>query len=586
MFAHRFSSRLWTFSIGSFVSLALIAGMPALAGAADPPDLILHHGKFVTVDREFSIREAIAIRGEQIVALGTNDEVLATKGEATRLVDLAGKMVLPGLIDSHVHATGAAMHEFDHPVPDMETIADVLAYIKSRAAALPAGSWISVRQVFITRLKEQRYPTRVELDAVAPNHPVVFSTGPDAMLNSLALAESGIDKSFEVTGAGIVEKDPVTGEPTGLLRSCSRYVKSKSSGRQASDTEQNDRLAALLADYNSVGLTCVADRNASAGGIGQYQQLRADGRLTVRMMISHGVDGSGKLPAVQEKIREVARHPLRKPDPLLRIVGIKCFLDGGMLTGSAYMREPWGVSEIYLITDPMYRGVLMIEPENLNQMVQTAVDEGLQFTAHSVGDGAVHTLLAAYENANKSTPVRPTRPCITHCNFMSREAIEQMARLGVVADIQPAWLYLDARTLSAQFGNDRLRYFQPLRTLFEQNVIAGGGSDHMQKIGSLRSINPYNPFLGMWVTVTRQARWFEGQLHAEEALSREQAIRFYTMNNAHVVFLEDKIGSLEPGKLADLIVVDRDLLTCPVDDIQSTQVLATYLSGKQVYARP
>jgi predicted amidohydrolase YtcJ len=586
MFAHRFSSRLWTTSIGSFVSLALLAGMPALADAAEPPDLILHHGKIVTVDREFSIREAIAIRGEQIVAVGTSDEVLATKGEATRLVDLAGKMVLPGLIDSHVHATGAAMHEFDHPVPDMETIADVLVYIKSRAAALPAGSWISVRQVFITRLKEQRYPTRAELDGVAPKHPVVFSTGPDAMLNSLALAESGIDKDFEVTGAGIVEKDPATGEPTGLLRSCSRYVKSKSSGKQASETEQLDRLAALLADYNSVGLTCVADRNASPGGIGQYQKLRADQRLTVRMMISHGVDGSGKAAAVQEKIREVARHPLRKPDPLLRIVGIKCFLDGGMLTGSAYMREPWGVSEIYLISDPMYRGVLMIEPENLNQIVQTAVDEGLQFTAHSVGDGAVHTLLAAYENANKTTPVRPTRPCITHCNFMSREAIEQMAQLGVVADIQPAWLYLDARTLTAQFGNDRLRYFQPLRTLFERNVIAGGGSDHMQKVGSLRSINPYNPFLGMWVTVTREARWFEGQLHPEEALSREQAIRFYTQNNAHVVFLEDKIGSLEPGKLADLIVVDRDLLTCPVDDIRSTQVLATYLGGKRVYAKP
>ncbi|MCU0877671.1 MAG: amidohydrolase [Pirellulaceae bacterium] len=586
MLAHRFSLCFWLAPIGSLLSLALLAGIQAFASAAEPPDLILHHGKIVTVDREFSIREAIAIRGEQIVAVGTSEEILATKGEATKLVDLGGKMVLPGLIDSHVHATGAAMHEFDHPVPEMETIADVLAYIKSRAAALPAGTWISVRQVFITRLREQRYPTRAELDAVAPNHPVMFSTGPDAMLNSLALAESGIDKNFEVAGAGYVEKDAATGEPTGLLRSCSRYVKSKSSGRQASDKEQLDRLSALLVDYNSVGLTCVADRNASAGGIGQYQKLRADGRLTVRMMISHGVDGSGKLSAVQEKIREVARHPLRKPDPLLRIVGIKCFLDGGMLTGSAYMREPWGVSEIYLITDPVYRGVLMIEPDNLNLIVQSAVDEGLQFTAHSVGDGAVHTLLAAYENANKTTPVRPTRPCITHCNFMSREAIEQMAKLGVVADIQPAWLYLDARTLTAQFGNDRLRYFQPLRTLFEQNVIAGGGSDHMQKIGSLRSINPYNPFLGMWVTVTRQARWFEGQLHAEEALSREQAIRFYTMNNAYVVFLEDKIGSLEPGKLADLIVVDRDLLTCPIDDIRSTQVLATFLSGKQIYAKP
>ena len=257
-----------------------------------------------------------------------------------------------------------------------------------------------------------------------------------------------------------------------------------------------------------------------------------------------------------------------------------------MLTGSAYMRQPWGLSDIYLIRDPEYRGVRMIEPERLNEAVKIAVDNGLQFTAHSVGDGAVHTLLDAYEEANKTTPVRPTRPCITHCNFMSREAIEQMARLGVVADIQPAWLYLDARTLSAQFGDERLRYFQPLKTIFENGVIAGGGSDHMQKIGSLRSINPYNPFLGIWTTITRRARLFDGQLHPEEALSREQAIRFYTANNAYLLFLEQQVGTLEPGKLADLIVLDRDLLTCPVDDIKDAQVVSTYVGGKQVHPLP
>jgi predicted amidohydrolase YtcJ len=554
--------------------------------AAQPPDLILHHGKIVTVDPAFSIAEAIAVRGERIVVVGKNDEVLASKGDATKLVDLGGKTVLPGLIDSHVHPSGAAMHEFDHPIPEMETIADVLAYIKSRAAALPEGSWISVRQVFITRLKEQRYPTKAELDAAAPNHPVVFSTGPDAMLNTLALAESGIDKNFQVTGAGYIEKDPESGEPTGLLRSCTRYVKSKSSGNSATKEEQLAGLEKLLRDYNSVGLTCVADRNASSGAIENFARLKADGRLSVRMMISHAVDGSGKLEAVQEAIAKVAQHPLRQPDNRLRIVGIKCFLDGGMLTGSAYMREPWGVSEIYLISDPQYRGVLMIEPDKLQMMVKTTVEAGLQFTAHSVGDGAVHTLLDAYEATNKTTPVLPTRPCITHCNFMSRESIEQMARLGVVADIQPAWLYLDARTLTAQFGQDRLRYFQPLKTIFEHKVIAGGGSDHMQKIGSLRSVNPYNPFLGMWVTLTRRAKWFDGQLHPEEALSREQAIRFYTTNNAYLVFLDDQIGSLEPGKLADLIVLDRDLLTCPVDDIKDTQVVATYVGGQQVHPRP
>src|SRR5207253_56586 len=197
-----------------------------------------------------------------------------------------------------------------------------------------------------------------------------------------------------------------------------------------------------------------------------------------------------------------------------------------MLTGSAYMREPWGVSKIYAIDDPEYRGVLFIPRDRLVPMVRAAAESGLQFTAHSVGDGAVHALLDAYEEVGKTTPLRKTRPCITHSNFMSREAVERCARLGVAVDVQPVWLYLDTRTLVAQFGYDRLRYFQPLQSLFEAGVVAGGGSDHMQKIGSLRSVNPYNPFLAMWVTITRRARWYEGRLHPEEALSREQALRF------------------------------------------------------------
>jgi predicted amidohydrolase YtcJ len=249
------------------------------------------------------------------------------------------------------------------------------------------------------------------------------------------------------------------------------------------------------------------------------------------------------------------------------------------------MRAPWGVSRIYSIDDPEYRGVLFIPRERLVPMVRAAVESGLQFTAHSVGDGAVHALLDAYEEVNKETPVAPTRPCITHSNFMSREAIETAARLGVVVDIQPAWLYLDTRTLAAQFGAERLRYFQPLKSLFEAGVIAGGGSDHMQKIGSLRSINPYNPFLGMWVAVSRRAKGYPGQLDPEQALTREQAIRFYTINNAHFLFLEDRIGSLEAGKQADFVVIDRDLLTCPEDAISETRALATYLDGKRVYKR-
>jgi predicted amidohydrolase YtcJ len=216
-------------------------------------------------------------------------------------------------------------------------------------------------------------------------------------------------------------------------------------------------------------------------------------------------------------------------------------------------------------------------------MVRAAVESGLQFTAHSVGDGTVQALLDAYEEVNRRTPVAPTRPCVTHSNFLSLEAIAQAARLGVVGDIQPAWLYLDTRTLAAQFDDRQLRYFQPLRSLFAAGVIAGGGSDHMQKIGSLRSINPYNPFLGKWVAVSRRANGYEGQLHPEEALTREQAIRFYTINNAQLLFLEGRIGSLEEGKQADFVVIDRDLLTCPEDEIRQVHALATHLDRKRVF---
>ncbi len=215
--------------------------------------------------RPLSIRQALAIKNDRLIAVGSDDEVLKHRGPGTTVVDLGGKTVIPGLIDSHTHPTGACMIEFDHPVPTMETVGDVLDYIRSRAAHVGEGDWIVVRQVFITRLKEQRYPTRAELDQAAPKNPVLFSTGPDASLNSMALSLSGIDKDFKPEGPGKVEKDPKTGEPTGILRNLTRYVKVKSTAtvRKATDEDQDQRLIELFKDYNAVGITAVIDRNAS-----------------------------------------------------------------------------------------------------------------------------------------------------------------------------------------------------------------------------------------------------------------------------------------------------------------------------------
>jgi predicted amidohydrolase YtcJ len=554
---------------------------------AEEADLIIYHGKLVTVDPQFAIQQAMAVKGDRILRVGRDAEVLKLRGQKTKVVDLGGKTVLPGLIDSHAHPGEASMTEFDHPIPDMETLQDVLDYIKSRARVLKPGEWIQVHQVFITRLKEQRYPTRQELDAAALNHPVVFATGPDAALNTLALKLSGIDRNFRIAdgGPGYIEKDPQSGEPTGILRSCTRYVRSQSTGKVPTAQDRYQRLLLLLQDYVSVGITAIGDGDTMPDEIERYRQMQTRGELMLRVSMSQHVETLGPIEEVQQRIHKVAEDPLCRGDSLLRIIGVKTYLDGGMLTGSAYMLQPWGLSKIYSITDPDYRGLLFIPKERLLPMVQAAVELGLQFTAHSVGDGAVQTLLDVYEEINRKMPVAKTRPSLTHSNFMSQETVEQLARLGAVANIQPAWLYLDARTLVAQFGYDRLRYFQPLRSLFAAKGMVGGGSDHMQKIGSFRSINPYNPFLGMWVAVTRKAKNYNGALHPEEALSREQALRFYTLNNAYLLFREKEIGSLEPGKLADFIVIDRDLLGCPVDDILKTQVLETYLGGRRIFVQ-
>jgi hypothetical protein len=552
-------------------------------------DLILYNGKVASADATFSLHEALAVQGRHLLAIGRNSDILKLRGAQTEVVDLEGRLVLPGLIDSHSHPAEACLTEFDHPIPAMECIQDVLDYVQARARILREGEWIAVRQVFITRLREQRYPTRAELDRAAPKHPVLFQTGPDASLNTLALARSGIGPDFRITdgGGGFAEKDPKTGELTGLLRNCARYVKVTTATCQPSRAEKAQRLRELFADYNAVGLTSVCERDASQDEIEMYQELRRSGALTLRVSLSQHVESLGPLAEVQGSIRQVARAPLStERDEWLRIIGVKTYLDGGMLTGSAYLREPWGVSRIYGITDAAYRGVRFIPQERLVAMVRTAVECGLQFTAHSVGDGAVHALLDAYAEVDPDLPVRPTRPCISHSNFMSREAVQQAAQLGVLSDIQPAWLYLDAHTLVKQFGYERLRYFQPLRSLFEAGVVAGGGSDHMQKIGSLRSVNPYNPFLGMATAITRRAKQYAQRLHPEEALTREQAILLYTLNNARLLRCEERLGSLEPGKLADFIILDTDLLTCPEDRIAATQVLRTYVDGKLVYRRP
>ncbi len=571
--------------IACLLTLLAVAARGEQPRAVAGGELVLTGGKIITVDSQFRIAQAMRIRGDRIVAVGSDEEMLQQADPNATHIDLAGRTVIPGLIDSHVHAPAAAVYEFDHPQPSLNTIADVLDYIRQRTEVVPAGQWIRLQQVFITRLEERRFPTREELDAAAPNHPVIYRTGPDAALNSLALELSGIDRVFELPAGetGKIERDPQTKEPTGIIRGATGHVRFRENQRSATFQEHAAQLRQLMQDYNSVGITSISDRSASDSGIALYQHLLENGQLSCRVYLYYSVDGQASLEKVQQQIATATEHPLHQENRWLWLRGIKVFLDGGMLTGSAYLRQPWGVSQIYSITDPEYRGELKIPAERLYQISRLALENGLQMTAHSVGDGAVHALLAAYEEVDKSFPIAPLRPCITHCNFMSRESIDSMERLGVVADLQPAWLYLDGATLLEHFGPQRTEYFQPYRSLIDAGVTVGGGSDHMQKIGSLRSVNPYNPFLGIWTVLTRQPRRLDEPLHPQQKITREEAIRLYTINNAFLTFEEHQKGSLEAGKLADFVILDRDILTCPIDEVREISVRKTYLDGRVVY---
>jgi predicted amidohydrolase YtcJ len=375
------------------------------------------------------------------------------------------------------------------------------------------------------------------------------------------------------------------GEPTGLLRSLSHNVKAKSSAKSPSAEDIYRRTVELFHAYNEIGLTTVADRDSSLKQVEMYEDMLAKGDLSVRMRVSPGIASMSLWPACAKAIDEVIVHPRTKPDAMLQIIGTKIYLDGGMLTGSAWMLDPWGVSEAYGISDPAYRGVQKVPAERLKQLVEKVTAAGLQFTAHSVGDAAVKLLIDTYEEVNQRHSVRDARSSVTHCNFMAPESIDKAAKLGVCIDLQPIWLHMDGRTLTQHFGEERMARFQPLRACFDQKVIVGGGSDHMQKIGSLRSINPYNPWLGMWTAITRKARKLNHSLHPENALTREEALRLYTTNNAYLLKNEQHTGSIEKGKLADLILTDRDPMSCALEDLPGIAVLKTWLGGKLVFER-
>ena len=355
--------------------------------------------------------------------------------------------------------------------------------------------------------------------------------------------------------------------------------------RELSEDEAVKALQDLFYRYNRMGITSIFSGGGPVKEYELYEKLRKRNKLTVR--IFHNIIFPVKSGFLDEEVIRLMDDLGMKTgdgDDMLKVGAFKVMLDGGVLTGTAYLREGWGANagKIYGITDPGYRGNISYTENDLRKLIAIAIKKGWKFSAHVTGGGAVDTLLSAFAIINDSAGIADKRFSIIHGNFFTDEAISKMHAMNIYADMQPAWYLKDADLLNEVLGSNRIATFHPYRKMIDKGIIINGGSDHMVKSDPDASINPYNPFLAMWSAITRKTE--RGSVfNADQAITRQEALRMYTTNNAMASFEENIKGSLEPGKVADIVVLSDDILSCPADSIKSIHATLTMLNGKIVY---
>ncbi|HEU5023226.1 MAG TPA: amidohydrolase, partial [Bryobacteraceae bacterium] len=470
--------------------LGLLVLLPLTLLAQQPPqDTIYYNGHIVTMWDSHSSAEAVAIRGNHFLAVGTLPEVRKAAGPSATMIDLHGRTVLPGLEDSHTHPITAALSEQDGPIPVMKSIPEIQKYIRNRVDSLPPNRVILIPKVYSSRLSEHRYPTRQELDAAAPDRAALTDNGYSSALNSTALRMIGVSRDTPEPPNGKIIRDK-NGEPTGLIIGAPQLLKPLRTSKTATHDDMVWALKAMQKAYNAVGITSVIDRAEHPEGFRVYQELRDKNELTVRSYVTYLMTGQGTPADVRKEIESIP-FVTGMGDDWYRVGSLKVVADGGILLGTAYLREPYGEhTDLYGYHDPAYRGVLSVPAENLVEMAKTADELGWQMTAHVTGGGSLDLLLDAYEAANREKPIMGRRFTVTHGNFPTPQTIARAKKLGVVFDCQPAWLHEDGAAIKDVFGPARMKNFIPLRSLFDNGIVVAGGSDHMIRFDSRNAINP------------------------------------------------------------------------------------------------
>lgn len=530
-------------------------------------DWIIYGGPVLSGHVGWKPAEAVAIGGGRVIAFGTEAEVMQTRGPATRMVNLEGRTALPGLIDAHLHILGYAMTLDYLAVAGLPSLEDVKQEVATLAAGRPEGAWIVGRGWDQDRWVEKREPNRFDLDSVSPNHPVYLQRNCNhvAVVNTAALKLAGITKDTPDPEGGHIDKDPVTGEPTGMLRENAQGLIQKVVPTMSHERKR-ELLRRAMQEALSYGITQVHtdDVDRHAGGFERAVDLFEVGPDRVPLRITQMIPMTLVEEGAAKGIITGAG------DEWYRYGQVKIFADGSLGGRTAAMQEPY-------FDDPSTKGIYMHPEQEFIDQVARAHALGNQVGCHCIGDAAAKLFIEAVEEAQRRSPRPDARHRMIHCQIMDERLMDRMAAAEMVGDIQPVFLKSDGYWFEERVGPEKARTSYAWKSLLQRGIPLCGGSDC--------PIEPLNIWYGIYCSVTRQDLngYPEGGWNPAERLTVAETLDMYTTGASYSTFEEGFKGSLQPGMAGDLVVVDRNPFTCDPQELKDVKVLKTIVGGVLAY---
>jgi len=551
----------------AFSRLALLVLAVRVAGAQATPataDLILTNGRIYTVDETRPVVEAVAMAGGKVLFAGNAAGALALKGAATRVVDLQGRTVIPGMVDAHGHVGGLgdALHIVD--LTGTSSYDQVVARVAERARTMPKGQWVLGRGWDQNDWGDTRFPTHDKLTAAVPDHPVYLERvdGHAGLANARALQAANVTAATQDPSGGHMERT-ADGAPAGVFVDNAQGLVRRAIPRESRDDVKRAIVDAVK-EAQRWGLTGVHDAGADATDLDVYEELAKAGQLKFRLyaMIS---DNAATIDAWLKRGPLVAGY-----NGSLWVRSIKLYADGALGSRGAALLEPYS-------DDPKNSGLLVSAPAHIQDVATRALKAGFQVNTHAIGDRGNRLVLDAYEAALKALPTADHRFRIEHAQILNYDDVPRFAELGVIPSMQASHQTSDMYWAGTRLGAVRLLGAYAWRSLLNTGVVIPNGSDF--------PVEQVNPLISFHSAVSRQdaRNWPPGGWYPEERMTREEALKSVTLWPAYAAFQEKVMGSLTPGKYADFVVLDQDIMRIPPELILRTKVLSTWVGGEKVY---